>query len=262
MRLINQSVEQWGACPSDLIGTMRWLERCGRVCYKSEDKITEDSYLTFVQKMINSGHTSVLEHSNLVLKGDEKKFEFLFGYKKYFRLKGRFVSANLRAWLEYLHCDSVSDIFQRVLAFGEIVDGVPVGLRRVTMKFTTSRAMTHQLVRHRVMSFLQESQRYVRYGATLANPTGIRFIYPLGFLSWKQLSRDIFINSCEGSEDCYLDLMSDGLTPQQARTVLPNATASEIVVTGYYDDWRSLMKLRSAKGADPEMIDLINMVKI
>lgn len=244
------------------MGTLIWLERCGRVCYKSEDKITEDSYLTFVQKMINSGHMSVLEHSNLILKGDEKKFEFLFGNKKYFRVEGRFVSANLRAWLEYLHCDSVPDIFERVLAFGDIVHGVPVGLRRITIKFTTSRAITHQLVRHRVMSFLQESQRYVRYSG------GVRFIKPLGFDEWHRVLQVRVLQSFESAENDYVDIIDKtqfsqfALTPQQARTILPNATASELIVTGYYDDWRGLIRLRSTKGADPEMIDLIGGIKI
>lgn len=256
MELIRQSVDVWGLCPTGEIESIKRLEKCGRICYKSESKITDTSCFSFIQNIINSGHTSVLEHSNLVIKGDEKDLLFLFGDKKYFRVKGRYVSANLRAWLEYFNVNSIPSIYQRVLAFGSIIEGVPDSLKRITVKFTTSRAITHQLVRHRVMSFLQESQRYVRYSGN------IRFIVPIWLECLPDQEGMIFKASCSESEDYYNALLSCGKTPQQARTVLPNATASDILVTGYLDDWKKMIKLRGAKGADPEMINLISMVKL
>lgn len=259
MELIKQSVDVWGVCPTDKLESIKRLELSGRICYKSESKISVETCFSFIQKIIESGHTSVLEHSNLVIKGNEKDIRFLFGDKKFFRVRDRYVSGNLRAWLEYLKVNDILSVYERALAFGSIVDGVPNSLKRISVKLTTSRAITHQLVRHRVMSFSQVSQRYVRFGIT--NP--IQFIEPVGYSEWSESSKKIFENYiCLGAEVNYINLLQEGLKPQQARTILPNATASEILITGYLDDWKKMIKLRTAKGADPEMIALMSLIKL
>ena len=130
--------------------------------------------------------------------------------------------------------------------------------KRYTMRFTCSRAISHELVRSRTMSFLQESQRYINYSKE-RHGGEITFIEP----SWlKGMSYDIeekFIESLSQAEDNYMWLLQ-WLQPQQARDILPNATKTELIMTGFSSDWRFLMDLRlfGKTGAPhPDMVDLM-----
>ena len=134
---------------------------------------------------------------------------------------------------------------------------------RYAFKFTCSRAIANELVRHRVFSFAQESQRYCNYSK---NKFGneITFIKP----SWeKGAAFDVHLhlyNSLFASQVAYFDLLDNGATPQQARDVLPNATKTEIVMTGFASDWKYLFDLRlfGKTGAPhPDMVDLMEKAK-
>jgi len=248
MNLVEHSFDIWGECPSHIVDSLGWIEKAGRVCYNSEDKAGEDTAYKFVQTLCDKGHTSVLEHSNLVVKGSQKDLTFLFSDKKYFKIYGRYVSGNLRAWLDYFGTKSIVDVYDRVKAFGFIEEFVPTDLKRFTIKFVTTRAVTHQLVRHRVLSFSQESQRYVRYN-------NISYIIPQGI---DESSKAILLGSLEQTEKLYLDLLNSGCKPQVARSILTNMTKTVIIVTGYLSDWKDFLKLRKSPGADPEMKVLLN----
>lgn len=171
--------------PVDGVAMLKHVERCGRICYKSEGNITEDSYLKFVQSIINRGHESVLEHAS---------FSVLF-----------------------------------------IVD----------------RGVSHEIVRHRMASYSQESTRYCNYASgkfgeeiTVIEPSFFKQGSP-EYKSWEI--------SCLEAEAQYFSLLSDGATPQQARAVLPNSLKTELIMTANLREWRHFFKLRTAGGAHPQM---------
>ena len=136
-----------------------------------------------------------------------------------------------------------------------------------SVEFITSRRVTHQLVRHRLVSFTQESQRYVDYS------DGVVFIKPHRFKGsvdllnedgsnwqyWFNFDDDILIYfSClTRAEESYQNLRSHGWTKQDARDVLPNCVATKIVVTANFREWRHILKLRTDKTADPEIRNLM-----
>lgn len=123
--------------------------------------------------------------------------------------------------------------------------------KSLSVKFVCDRAISHELVRHRIASFAQESQRYCNYSKSKFNAE-ITFIVPWwlheedkGYSDWK--------NACQHAEDAYFDLLNEGWTPEQARGVLPNATKTEIVVTANYREWRHILKLRTDIAAHVDM---------
>ncbi len=114
----------------------------------------------------------------------------------------------------------------------------------VTVRFITSRAVSHELVRHRMASFAQLSQRYVNYSREKFGHT-IPFVRPAN-ISPGTLADELFLKACQSCEDAYFALISEGCPPEDARAVLPNATATEIVVTANLREWRHILSLRAA----------------
>lgn len=160
------------------------IERCGRVCYKSEDKITEDSASKFVSNIIKSGHESVLEH-----------FSF-------------------------------------------------------SVRFIVDRGVSHEIVRHRLASYSQESTRYCNYsGDKFGNE--ITVILPCYWQDSGEESR--WIEACEQAEKNYFDLLEYGETPQEARSVLPNSLKTELIMTANLREWRHFLRLRTAVSAHPQI---------
>ncbi len=165
---------------------LKKIEKCGRVAYKSEDKITEDSAKEFVRKIIKSGHESVIEHIN------------------------------------------------------------------ITVKFVCDRGVSHELVRHRLCAFTQESTRYCNYlnkGLTVIKPVFWENEIPSLYYYW--------LETMESAQDTYNTLISKGASPQEARSVLPNSLKTEIVVTANLREWRHILKLRTSKAAHPQMRELM-----
>ena len=117
----------------------------------------------------------------------------------------------------------------------------------ITVRLVCDRGVSHEIVRHRIASFSQESQRYVRYNGD------IEFINPRmpnakAYEAWQKL--------CERAEETYKELLSYGVQPQQARSVLPNSIKTEVVMTANLREWRHFLKLRTAKAAHPQMREL------
>lgn len=167
---------------------LKSIEQAGRTCYKSEDRITDESAEAFVRMLIERGHESVLEHAS------------------------------------------------------------------ITVRFVCDRGVSHEIVRHRIASFSQESTRYCNYSNDRFR-NEITFIKPCfledgtgGYKLWKQA---MFV-----AEKEYFDLLNWGFTPQEARSVLPNSTKTEIVMTANLREWRHFLKLRTAKAAHPQMREL------
>lgn len=117
-----------------------------------------------------------------------------------------------------------------------------------SVRFICSRATSHELVRHRLASFSQESQRYCNY-----ENKGLTFIKPTN-LTDLQLS--VWKTAMYVAESFYLDLIKENCTPQQARAVLPNSCKTELVMTANLREWRHFFKLRTAKDCDPTMLEL------
>ena len=135
---------------------------------------------------------------------------------------------------------------------------IPWQHKHVAARFIVNRAVSHELVRHRPMSFLQESQRYCRYEDEVA------FIRP----EWAtpddtamSMQEAIWIDSVKRSENAYRNLLKNGLKPQQARAVLPNSTKTELIAYASLPQWRHIFNLRCSPAADPEMIRVMRPLR-
>lgn len=189
---------------------LKLIEVCGRVCYKSEDKITEDSAKRFVQMITKAGHYSVLEHANICFGIHEEALDYiqLSEHSKFLQTtwgeRRCLVSGNFRAWLEFFQ----KELFDRlptiikgiwdylnfeyptifpappsfnipgiitVIAEDQMAPFEKLTHATRTCRFITNRAMTHEMVRHRPWAYSQESTRYVKYGGNM------EFILPVWF---------------------------------------------------------------------------------
>ena len=170
--------------PIDGFEILQKIERCGRVCYKSEGKITGDSAEKFVRNIINRGHESVLEHVS------------------------------------------------------------------ITLKFVVDRGVSHEIVRHRMASYSQESTRYCNYskndfGSEITVIMPYFFEDSVAFVTWK--------DAMWQCENAYFKLLDIGVTPEEARTVLPQSLKTEVVVTMNLRELRHFLKLRTASATHPQM---------
>lgn len=160
---------------------LKKIELCGRVCYKSEDKITHESAERFISQIIKLGHESVLEH-----------FSF-------------------------------------------------------SVRFITDRGISHEIVRHRLASYSQESTRYCNYGNDKFNGE-ITVVEP-HLINEQKLN---WHKACELAEEQYFKLLKT-TTPQTARAVLPTSLKTELIMTANLREWRHFLKLRTSKNAHPDL---------
>lgn len=190
MKIINPHVEIM--TPLDGHAILKHIEMCGRVCYKSEDKITDTSAAAFVAGIIKRGHEAVLEHFS------------------------------------------------------------------ITVKFVCDRGVSHEIVRHRLASYCQESTRYCNYSKDGIGGE-ITVIKPL-YLSESGAGYAIWGKACQAAEDAYFDLLNFGCSPQEARAVLPNSLKTEVVMTANLREWRHFFNLRTAPAAHPQMREVAGML--
>lgn len=272
------------------------LEACGRVCYKSEDKITEESAIPFVTKISAHGHNSLLEMAVATLRVSchpDHVLEFLSCEPKFLVVdrtdQGIIVTGSIRAFRElynsYPYNQVINDLLS-VLAAKEpfLFEGVfdqkkcmekdqqiyieklslkdveafPSDLllrhRFVGVKFIVNRAVSHELVRHRPCSFLQESQRYCRYSQDQYDGQ-VTFVKPMFYKEGSDEFR-VWQKSMEISEVNYLKLLETS-SAQAARTVLPNSCKTEIIVYCNLIEWQYIIKQRTSKSADPSMREIM-----
>lgn len=190
MRVINAGYQILSPIDEDTI--LSQLERIGRVCYKSEQKISKDSAKKFIQGIIKSGHESVIEHCS------------------------------------------------------------------ITVKFICDRGVSHEIVRHRIASYSQESTRYCNYSKDQFG-NEITVIKPC---FWDESSPNYLIwkKQMESIEKAYFDLLANGAKPEEARSILPNSLKTEIVVTMNLREWRHFFKLRTSRRAHPQMREVAIML--
>lgn len=283
MRLIKPSFEIWDQ-QGGLEGIYKQIERAGRVCYKSEDKITETSAKEFVERMIKSGHGAMLEHGTVYLHGSDNFAGGLHlnNYKKspYSRVN---IIHNFMTSTDHIYITTN----YRVLVENDWLDDLKYicepteyHAKRITVKFICDRGVSHEFVRHRVFSFAQESTRYCNYSKDKFQ--GVTYIQPPwldGDISNEDGSKfndvytDIYLHTLTTAENAYLDLLkqwdnkvpdkrfksgykNNPWTPQQARAVLPNSLKTELVMTGFVSDWEHFFKLRDAGSAHPQAREL------
>lgn len=199
MRLVKPSFEI--LTPLDRESVLKAIEMAGRTCYKSEDKITEDSASKFVSMIVNSGHLSVIEHQSM------------------------------------------------------------------SVRFICDRGVSHELVRHRIASFSQESTRYCDYSRDKFGKH-LTFIIPCWYENMKEgegfsdtLSSGpesvAWVKAMQYAEGTYKSMIQHGCTAQQARSVLPNSLKTEIVVTANLREWKEIFHQRCSKAAHPQMRELM-----
>ena len=273
MRLINQSYEICNQTDFSISSIYKHIEKCTRVAYKSEDKITEDSAVSFINKLLNMRHLAPMEFGTIhfripttLLKTVciDLDAEGLWNreWLKY-NVIDPFVyfTTNYRHWLVMIDkINYLKDYFTE-----EDNEYYP---KRYTVKLITSRTVSHEIVRHRTMSFIQESQRFVNYSKSKFN-NEITFIKPCWMddtliekaLKTHPLIVDLkpeilFVENSLNSEQDYLDLLKLGYKPQQARVVLPNSTKTELYMCGFKEAWENFFRLRDNKIVDPQMYDL------
>lgn len=165
------------------------LERYGRVCYKSEDRITENSAENFIRGAIKRGHYSVIEHE------------------------------------------------------------------KITVKIICDRGVSHEIVRHRLGSYSQESTRYCNYSKS----GGVQVIEPF-FFDKDSEEYKIWLKAMEEAEKVYNELIKLGVPPEEARSVLPNSLKTEIIVTYNLREWRHFFHLRCSKGSHPQIREIAIML--
>lgn len=283
MRIIKPSFEIWDQ-EEGLEGVYKQIERAGRVCYKSEDKITETSAREFVERMIKSGHGAMLEAGTIYLRYDFKAREDSnrVACNLWSKYKENIYSKAVQAQPILGVLDGFVAITSnfRVLVENNWLDDLkylcePTEYheKRVTVKFVCDRGVSHEFVRHRVFSFAQESTRYCNYSKDKFNNC-ITYILPVwcknvniedyeknpklmynanGILTDNEIN---FLCGLYDTESRYLKLLENGWTPQQARAVLPNSLKTELVVTGFASDWEHFFKLRDAGSAHPQAYEL------
>lgn len=268
----------------------KMIELAGRTCYKSEDKITENSAKEFVDRMIKLGHGAMLEHGTiyLTIDGEDPNLSkiqsnphtkvnlvpyevltegnYTISYKAY-------ITTNIRVLVE--------NNLKELLCYQ--VEPTEHHEKRITAKFICDRATANQFVRHRVFSFAQESQRYCNYNKdkfnnelTFIKPTWLDI--PTGDYTywdgdWCDIDNmKIQLPSDNGVADNFLWclnnagmqyrlLINKGLKPQEARGVLPNATKTELVMTGFESDWEGFFRLRCSGAAHPDAKKLADELK-
>lgn len=194
MKIIKPDVEF--ITPIDGATILKRLEQCGRVCYKSEAKITDTSAPAFVAGIIKRGHEAVLEHCSF------------------------------------------------------------------TVKFICDRGVSHEIVRHRLAAYCQESTRYCNYSKDVFG-NEITVIRP-SYMRPGMKDFQIWERAMNACEDAYFDLLDYGCTPQEARSVLPNSLKTEVVMTADIREWRHFLKLRCSPAAHPQMreVSLILLEKV
>lgn len=262
MRLIKPYFEIWNQ-PSSLEGVYKQIERVGRVCYKSEDKITEDSAKGFVDRMVKSGHGAMLEHGTVYLdipnSAEDYNLVPFFASNLYSRVVTRplgdrihnYITTNFRVMIESFAEGYIPDILQYLCEPTEFHE------KRITVHFVCDRGVSHEFVRHRVMSFAQESTRYCNYSKdkfgnelTFIQPCWLdderlKLYGPYHTVIRDKSPESIFIASLNNAEKDYIDLIDLGWKPQEARAVLPNALKTELVMTGFVSDWNHFFDLRA-----------------
>lgn len=281
MRLIKPSFEILEQEPG-IQGIYKQIERAGRTCCKSEDRITEDSAEKFVNMIKDRQHTAMLEHGTVYLSCSDAEFIYLglrYECNNYSNVVWEefapghrtkvYITTNYRVLYENNWLDDLK----------YLCEPTEYHEKRITVKFICDRGVSHEFVRHRVFSFAQESTRYCNYSKDKFG-NSISYIIPLwldleegnylvledngvldtpmGIFPFTEVDQStlFFIAGLSEAEVRYFELLHSEWTPQQARSVLPNSLKTELVMTGTLEQWKGFFKLRCDAAAHPQAREL------
>lgn len=282
MKLIKPSFEILEQKPG-LDGLLQHIERCGRTCYKSEDKITEDSAEKFVGMLVKRGHTAMVEHGTVYLK---IPYGIMYdtGYFSNEAIATKYIdnpySIVQNSQIYDYWC--ITTNYRVLLQNGWLDDlqylcePTEYHVRRITVRFICDMGVAREFCRHRVFSFAQESTRYCNYskakfGKELnciipcwyknmfeGNSYNIELCHTYDLTISEGLSRTeaAWIQAMCEAESAYFGLLTEGEPAQQARNVLPLALKTELIMTGTDEQWAGFFNLRCARDAHPQAREL------
>ena len=295
MKLIDSKVVNLTPANYSLESVKKHIELCGRTCYRSEDKINDTSAEKFVNMLKSNHHMSVLEHGTVYLdmpmddnySAMHNPYSVVNFYLDEDGFERIAMTTNYRVILE----NNLDEEFKLYSI------SIPTNYheQRYTFRITCSRAIANEIVRHRQMSYSQESTRYCNYSKSKFGGElsfilpeklnmlpegncefygGINYIiYPFSsnnFLDSVSINPNNFTNSKEidnwlnslySSSEIYFNLLTYGWKPEEARGVLPLDLKTDLIVTGTKSQWDAFFKLRCAKSAHPDVQVIANKIK-
>ena len=278
MKLIKQSFEFINQTDFSLVGIKKHIERCARVSYKSENKITDTSYEKFVNMLESRGHDRPLEFGTvyLTLRGDDTdalRNIFIYAENPWTKIRKQVIKAeydpNIRVVLNYVTTNYrviVENHLEEDLKY--LCEPTEYHYKRYTAHMILDRGVMDEFRTHVGLSHLAESTRYCNYSKDKFG-NEITFIKPC----WCNIPEGDYgtpdyipdrlprigatesglIDALQYAEYYYFFLLSEGWTPQQARSVLPNSLKTEINVSANIREWRHILKQRTANAAHPDM---------
>jgi len=248
MKLINQNVAL-----VEESNPLKLVELAGRVSHKSEDKITDTSYKKFLIYMLGYGHTATLEFGDVYLDViDTVKFHNQYDDEILLIQQNAFCHVRTTGSRSFKLYTNLRYILDKCPAlFNDLLNnGLPYYInsfipedndpyKRYCFDIVCNRGVSHELVRHRNMSFLQESTRYCNYSKDKFS-NELNIINPFNnFIKTTSYNHEIYLESLKESEDTYNDLTNceDTIKAQEARGILPNDLKTELYMSGFLKDW-------------------------
>jgi len=288
MKFINQSHEI-----IDEPNQYKLIEKCGRTCWKSENKILPNSDLPFITKLVKMNHLSVLEHGYIAFEINDQTFRDIKLTLRYNNIldnviddtfisfstmSKKIVSANFRAWKEFFEIPNVmkspgiKSIARYLnLNYPEIfpeVDTLPDNsnpirsnslspMERAIHTTKSVKFITDRGVSHELCRHRQNaiSQESTRY--VKYNDCQMEFIFPVWWKDYPDKAQRKFIYFCDYCEQKYIELLNLGWQPQQARQILPNSLKTELIITGTLRQWVHIFQLRCHRAAHPQIRSLM-----
>jgi thymidylate synthase (FAD) len=276
MKLIKQSFEFINQTDFSLVGIKKHIERCARVSYKSENKITDTSYEKFVNMLESRGHDRPLEFGTvyLTLRGDDKnalRNIFIYAENPWTKIRKQIIKAeydpNVHVVLNHVTTNYrviVENHLEEDLKY--LCEPTEYHYKRYTIHMILDRGVMDEFRTHVGLSHLAESTRYCNYSKDKFG-NEITFIKPC----WCNIPEGDYgtpdyipdrlprigatesglIDALQYAEYYYFFLLSEGWTPQQARSVLPLGIKSELISCGFKDAWENFFKRRDAPDAHP-----------
>ena len=263
MKLVKQSFEILEQTDFSLKGIKQFIERCGRVCYKSEDRITDDSYEKFVNMLINKDHSRPLEFGTVHLLIPNSDFKEVYTSLAEIGLDNC-------DWLQYCYYQGAYYVTTNYRYYLDIIKSAPSMQKyfsetynkyypkRYTVHFITSRGIMDEFRTHVTLSHLAESTRYCNYSKdkfenelTFIIPNWVNTHCPNKEQEGPSVPDMEWSSAMLNAEASYMNLLKMGWTPQQAREVLPLSVKSELISCGFGSAWVNFFYRRCAKDAHP-----------
>ena len=262
MKLIKQSFEFINQTDFSLVGIKKHIERCARVSYKSEDKITDTSYEKFVNMLESRGHDRPLEFGTvyLTLRGDDTdalRNIFIYAENPWTKIRKQVIKVeydpNIRVVLNYVTTNYrviVENHLEEDLKY--LCEPTEYHYKRYTVHMILDRGVMDEFRTHVGLSHLAESTRYCNYSKDKFG-NELTFIQPC----W-DIRGSNYIDFLQHAEWGYFRMLKNGWTPQQARSVLPLGIKSELISCGFKDAWENFFKRRDAPDAHPMAQEIAN----